>query len=266
MESATLRLPSRVPEAGEAIEQWAYVPSYLRREPCYLEVMIPARDEARRLPHALMCMIRYLEKQPYQSSLVVIDNGSVDRTVDLVGRMCSAAVPVHVIGCAQPGKGAAVRRGILTSRAHFLGYMDADLATPIETLDFVVPLLEGGCQAVVGSRRVGGATYAERQTGNRFLGSALFRKMARRILPEIADTQCGFKFFDGNLARSVAGRLQVEGFAFDVELLRAVGEMGVGVAEVPVVWSDQEGSTLHALRDGVRAAADVSRMARRRGY
>jgi dolichyl-phosphate beta-glucosyltransferase len=242
------------------------VPAYLRREPCYLEILIPAKDEARRLPHALLRMIRYLESQPYSSSLVVIDNGSVDRTVDLVGRLRSPSVAVQVIGCAQPGKGAAVRRGILTSRARFLGYKDADLATPIETLDFVVPLLEGGCQAVVGSRRVGGATYAQRQTGNRFVGSMLFRKMAHRILPGIADTQCGFKFFDGNLARTIAEQLHVEGFAFDVEFLRAVGEMGVGIAEIPVVWSEQEGSTLHALRDGTRAAADVLRMVHRRGY
>jgi hypothetical protein len=121
MESATLRLPSRGPDVGDTTGDWAYVPAYLRRAPCYLEIMIPALDEARRLPHALMRMIRYLEEQPYQSSLVVIDNGSVERTGDLVGRLGSDAVPAHVIGCAQPGKGAAVRRGIQTSRAHFLG-------------------------------------------------------------------------------------------------------------------------------------------------
>jgi dolichyl-phosphate beta-glucosyltransferase len=213
-----------------------------------------------------MRMIRYLEQQPYSSSLVVVDNGSVDRTVDLVRRLRSPSVAVDVIGCAQPGKGAAVRRGILTSRARFIGFKDADLATPIETLDFVIPLLEGGCQAVVGSRRVGGATYAERQSSNRFIGSLLFREIAHWILPGITDTQCGFKFFDGNLARTIAEQLHVEGFAFDVELLRAVGEMGVGIAEIPVVWSEQEGSTLHALKDGVRAAADVVRLAHRRGY
>ena len=266
MVSATVRIPGSGEAEPPATAEWAHVPTYLRRDACYLEILIPARDEARRLPHALMRMIRYLEAQPYSSSLVVIDNGSVDRTVDLVSRLHSPSVAIHVIGCAQPGKGAAVRRGILTSRARFIGYKDADLATPIETLDFVVPLLEGGCQAVVGSRRVGGATYAERQAGNRSVGSMLFRRMAHWILPGIADTQCGFKFFDGDLARSIAGQLHVEGFAFDVELLRAVGEMGVGIAEIPVVWSEQEGSTLHALRDGARAAADVVRLAHRRGY
>lgn len=261
--------PAGAPRPASPAEtpgSWPEIPPTLMRPPRYFEILIPARDEARRLPHALMRMIRYLEDQPYASSLVVIDNGSVNRTVDLVNRLGTPRVPVHLIGCAEPGKGAAVRRGILTSRARFLGYMDADLATPVEMLDYVVPLLEGGYQAVFGSRRIGGATLAEPQQGNRLVGGAVFRALARRILPDIADTQCGCKFFTGDLARAVISQLHVTGFAFDVELLRAVLAMDVNVAEVPVVWSDQPESTLRTLRDGVRAAADVYRLGRRNGY
>lgn len=127
-------------------------------------------------------------------------------------------------------------------------------------------MLEAGCRAVVGSRRVGGATLAEREPGQRLVGGMLFKAMAHRVLPGIADTQCGFKVFDGVLARAAASQLHLEGFAFDVELLRTISEMGVGIAEVPVVWSHQAGSTLHALRDGARAAADMFRLAHRRGY
>jgi dolichyl-phosphate beta-glucosyltransferase len=262
-------LPAGAPGDGAPVDTpglWPEIPPGLLRPSRYLEILIPARNEARRLPHALLRMIRYLADQPYPSSLVVIDNGSVDRTVDLVNRLGTAQVPVHLVGCAQPGKGAAVRRGILTSRARFLGYMDADLATPIETLDYVVPLLEGGYQAVFGSRRIGGATLAEPQPGNRLLGGAVFRALAHRILPGVADTQCGSKFFTGDLARAVIGQVKVTGFAFDVDLLRAVLAMDVKAAEIPVVWSDQPGSTLHALRDGVHAAADVFRMGLRSGY
>ena len=117
------------------------IPAVLLRAPCDLEVLIPARNEARRLPNTLERTVRYLEAQPYSSSVVVIDNGSVDQTADLAARNWSERVPVHLTGCARPGKGAAVRRGFLTSRARFIGYMDADLATPIETLDVVMPLL-----------------------------------------------------------------------------------------------------------------------------
>ena len=195
---------------------------------------------------------------------MVIDNGSVDQTVDLVTRMRSRCVAVRVIGCAHPGKGAAVRRGILSSRARFMGYMDADLATPIETLDLVLPLLEAGYQAVVGSRRVGGAALAERQPIQRLVGGMLFRAVARRVLPGIADTQCGFKFFCGALARSVAGDMLIDGFAFDVELLQKITRLGLPIKEIPVVWSDGQGSTMRALRDGARATADVIRLARRK--
>ena len=181
----------------------ANIPSVLLRAPCDLEVLIPARNEARRLPSTLERTVRYLEAQAYSSSVVVIDNGSVDQTADLTVRNWSERVPVHLAGCARPGKGAAVRRGFLTSRARFVGYMDADLATPIETLDVVMPLLRE-FPAVVGSRWVCGAVFAKRRPVHRSVGGIVFRAMARRVLPGIADTQCGFKFFDGDLARAIA--------------------------------------------------------------
>ena len=245
------------------IRQEANIPAALLRAFCHLEILIPARNEAKRLPHTLMQTVRYLEMQPYSSSVVVIDNGSVDQTSDLVARPWSDRVPVRLTGCAQPGKGAAVRRGFLTSRARFVGYMDADLATPIETLDIVMPMLEK-FQVVVGSRRIGGAALAKRQPLRRAVSGMVFRAMANHLLPDIADTQCGFKFFAGDLARTVARKLRIDGFAFDVELLRAIVEIGVPVKEIPVVWSDKDGSTLRALHDGARATADVLRLVRGR--
>lgn len=253
--------PVTVPSSSQSRELG--VPAVLLREPCYLEVLIPARNEARRLPRTLTRTIRYLEEQPYSSAVVVIDNGSVDQTTDLVARKWSDRVPVHLTGCARPGKGAAVRRGIITSRAHLIGYMDADLATPIETLDVVIPLLSD-CQAVVGSRRVSGASFAQRQPVHRNIGSMVFRIMAQQVLRGLADTQCGFKFFAGDLARTIARKLSIDGFAFDVEMLRAITEMGLPIKEVPVIWSDVKGSTLHALRDGTRAAVDLYHLSRKR--
>jgi glycosyltransferase involved in cell wall biosynthesis len=249
-----------VPVATGSAEERGF-PSFLLRESCHLEVLIPARNEARRLPKTLMRTVRYLEQQPYSSSVVIIDNGSVDHTADLASMVTSQRVPVLLTGCAQQGKGAAIRRGFLTSRARYVGYMDADLATPIETLDLVEPMLRHW-QAVVGSRRVGGAELAVRQPLHREFGGMIFRAMARQVLPGLADTQCGFKFFAGELARTVARDLTVDGFAFDVELLRAIVKLGVPVKEIAVVWSDEPGSTLRPFSDGVRTAADLLRLAR----
>jgi glycosyltransferase involved in cell wall biosynthesis len=221
---------------------------------------MPSLNEAQRLPDTLTRTVAYLEAQPYSSSIVVIDNGSVDRTVDVARNTPSSRVPVGVIGCAQRGKGAAVRRGIDTSRARFVGYMDADLATPIETLNVVMPLLEAGSQAVVGTRSMHGL-LARRQPF-RSAGALVFRAMAATLLHGIADTQCGFKFFAGDLVRAVARHLTIDGFAFDVELLCAITRQGIPVTEISVEWSDQEGSTLRLLSDGRRALADLLKLIR----
>src|ERR1700733_7626592 len=94
---------TRVPCITDAGEE-PYIPAVLLRASCHLEVLIPALDEARRLPHTLVRTVRYLEAQPYSSSVVVIDNGSVDQTADLVARIWSKRVPVYLTGCAQRGK------------------------------------------------------------------------------------------------------------------------------------------------------------------
>lgn len=255
-----------LPECAQiaaSLGQESGLPVAVLRASCDLEILIPSRNEAHRLPYTLMRTIEYLEAQPYSSSVVVIDNDSVDNTSDVVARKWSDRVRVVLTGCAQPGKGAAVRRGLLTSRARFVGYMDADLATPIETLDIVMPLLEE-FPVVVGSRWMDGAALARRQPTHRVVSGMMFRAMANRVLPGVTDTQCGFKFFAGDLARTVAWGLRIDGFAFDVELLRAIIDIGVPIKEIPVVWSNGEGSSLRALRDGTRAAADVFRMARGR--
>jgi len=254
--------PGSCPVNGKTARWEADIPTVLLRDPYYLEILIPARNEAKRLPHTLAQTIKYLEAQPYSSSVVVIDNGSVDNTADLVARIRSEVVPIHLTGCARPGKGAAVRRGILTSSAQFIGYMDADLATPIETLDIVVPLLSD-IPAIVGSRFAAGANLARRQPVHRTLGGMFFRAMAHRVLQGLADTQCGFKFFDGDLARTAARHLRIDGFAFDVELLWEISRLGATIKEIPVTWTDSEGSTLSPFRDGARAAADLHRLFRR---
>jgi hypothetical protein len=238
-------------------------PAVLRRDPCHLEILIPARNEAGRLPRTLDETVRYLERQPYDAAVVVIDNDSFDHTADIASWQRSSRVPVRVTGCARRGKGAAVRHGILGSRAEYVGYMDADLATPIETLDAALPLLLD-YDAVVASRWMPGATLARRQPIARSLGGVVFHTLAHLAVPELTDTQCGFKFFRGELAVRVARQLTIDGFAFDVEMLQAIRAHGGRITEVPVVWTDSTGSTLSPLRDGTRATADLYRLVRRK--
>jgi glycosyltransferase involved in cell wall biosynthesis len=229
----------------------------LARPPVDLEVIIPAFNEERRLPETVEATIDHLAGRRSSSAIVVVNNDSVDSTLEVLARFDSAKVPVYVIGCSDRGKGAAVRRGISTSLARFVGFIDADNATPIATLDLVMELLEAGYDAVIGSRRAPGARYAVVQPLGRRAGGAVFRKLERLILPGITDTQCGFKFFDGPLARAIVNRCRINGFAFDVEFLLHISRAGRSVVEVPVIWSDVPGSTFSARKHGLRTLVDL---------
>jgi dolichyl-phosphate beta-glucosyltransferase len=120
--------------------------------PLDLEVVIPAFNEAERLPRTISSTAEYLAAQPWRSRIVVVDNGSADRTAETARALATPDVPVRVIGCARPRKGAAVRRGLLRAEASYVGFFDADLATPVETLGPVMEHLRTGAAAVIGSR------------------------------------------------------------------------------------------------------------------
>lgn len=236
------------------------------RPPADLEVVVPAYNEENRIGETVRSVRRYLERQPYRGTVVVVDNGSADHTVDRVDENGGSAgtVPVRLINCGRRGKGAAVRHAVLTSRARFVGFCDADLATPVDALDTIWPLLNRGAPIVIGSRRAPGAAYVRPQPLLRRLGSLGFRLLARACAPSVADTQCGFKFFRSDVARSLFARARVDRFAFDLELLALAEESRLPVMEVPVHWSDGDRSTFRPLRDGPQAAVDAARVARRR--
>ncbi|MEU6881600.1 dolichyl-phosphate beta-glucosyltransferase [Streptomyces sp. NPDC046712] len=236
------------------------LPRWLTRSPVDLELIIPAFNEQRRLPSTIASTMDFLSSRPWSSAVVVVDNNSADGTLDALGSFADSPVGLHVIGCSHQGKGAAVRRGIVTSSARFIGFADADNATPIETLDRVMDLLRAGHGAVIASRHVPGAHLEVEQSVLRRGGGLLFRTLAHLTVPGIADTQCGFKFFSGPLIREIVRDCHIDGFAFDVELLAHVVRAGRDVVEVPVDWSDVPGSTFSARRDGLRSMADLLRI------
>ncbi|QKW09733.1 glycosyltransferase [Streptomyces sp. NA04227] len=234
--------------------------SVLTRPPVDLEVIFPAFNEEHRLPSTVSTAVDHLARCPWSSAVVVVDNDSGDRTHDVLDGYGAAGVEVYAIGCSDHGKGAAVRRGMATSSARFVGFADADNATPFDTVDQVMPLLRQGHAAVIASRRADGASYEIEQSALRRCGGWMFRALARLTVPDIADTQCGFKFFDGPLVREVIDDCRIDGFAFDVEILARLARRGHRATEVPVAWSDVPGSTFSARRDGLRSMADLIRI------
>jgi dolichyl-phosphate beta-glucosyltransferase len=232
------------------------------RAPVELEVIIPAYNESARLPETLRQSVAYLNERPWRSRIVVVDNGSADETAAdaRVAAVATDKVDVVVIGCSRAGKGAAVRRGLLTSTSPLVGFYDADLATPLETLEATVEALQAGADAVIASRHVPGASFVVPQRLRRRAGGDVFRLLAHKLVPGVADTQCGFKFFRREIVQTAIARVRTTGFAFDVELLAHVQRAGGKIVELPVAWTDAAGSTFHPIRDGLasfRAVFDL---------
>ena len=222
-----------------------------------IEIIVPARNEARRLPEGLSALCAKAATLPLRTSILVVDSASTDSTAQVVRQWPPGPVPVGLLRCDRPGKGIAVRAGLLATQAPFVGFCDADMATDLSALDVAVSFLAAGHPLVIGSRGVDGAVVEARSSTLRGAGAALFRTAARRILPETADTQCGFKFFAGPLARAAVRSLRTAGFAFDVELLAACLQLGATVTEIPVHWQDIAGSTFSVRRHSAAVFYDL---------
>ncbi|MDX6434787.1 MAG: hypothetical protein QOE54_7153 [Streptosporangiaceae bacterium] len=224
-----------------------------------LEIVVPAYNEATRLPGGLDLLTRKLVELEVPAAILVVDNASTDATPQIV-RDWSGPVPVRLLYCARRGKGAAVRTGLLASTAPYVGFCDADMATDLGALDEVLRLLGSGLHVVVGSRRHPGSLVRTNHNPLRRLGAITFNRLCRGLVGGITDTQCGFKFFAGPLARAAAADLRTPGFAFDVELLLHCRRHGAQLHDVPVRWQDVSGSTFSVRRHSVGCLRDLARI------
>lgn len=226
-----------------------------------LTVVVPAYNEERRLGPTLDAVCAHLRADPGRWGsweLIVVDDGSTDGTADAV-RAAAAREPrillVEADETGNRGKGHALRRGVIASRGARVLVTDADLATPIEELDRLDKRLSeepggpgesessGGLAAAIGSRAHPDSSIDVRQRRVREwlgrMGNQLIRAVA---VPGIRDTQCGFKLFDGDKARTAFADARLDGWGTDVEILQFFRRAGWRVAEVPVRWAHQEGS------------------------
>jgi glycosyltransferase involved in cell wall biosynthesis len=235
-----------------------------------LHIVIPAYNEEVRLPRTLRALRRYITlHRPLlgQVEVTVVDNASDDRTADVARAASSAALPVRVVACGIRGKGAAVRVGLLaaTERAgsaqDLVCFMDADGATDLAALAVAVQRAGLGADVVIGSRRLPDSDTEVRHCLTRSRGAACYRQVARRLLPDVADTQCGFKVLRADVARTAAEGLVTRGFSFDVELLVRLRRAGAQIVEIPVNWVDVPGSTFVPLRHGARSFLDLAAIA-----
>jgi dolichyl-phosphate beta-glucosyltransferase len=228
-----------------------------------LSVIIPAYNEAKRLPRTLDGVRAYFGDAAIE--VIVVDDGSSDATMEV-----AASYPWVTALRYEPnrGKGHAVRYGILRATGDRVLFMDADLATPMEELKKLAAALDAdpSCGVAIGSRPLQGSELLVRQPLFRELAGRLFNKCVQLLAtPGINDTQCGFKLFPRDAAQQIFSRCQLDGFSFDVELLFLARRLGYSIAEVPVRWAHQEGAAAFAtrgayLRHGLRMLRDAARL------
>jgi len=222
-------------------------------------VVIPAYNEALRLPPFLDTVVAYFEGRDEPYEVVVVDDGSRDGTSAVVEARRYPSVRI-LRRERNAGKGAAVRTGMLSARGAYRLFADADGATPIHELKRLEPLLVGGAEVAIGSRvlRDPGVSVAARR--HRVLAGRVFNWLVARLgLEGVSDSQCGFKAFTGPAAERLFQALSTRGFAFDVELLLLARAAGYRIVEVPVNWADQSGSKVGVLRHGPGMLGEILR-------
>lgn len=203
----------------------------------YLSVIIPAYNEAKRLPLALVDIDKHLKKADFSYEIIVVDNNSTDATPAIVKRFSHLIENLKLTECRIPGKGAAVKKGMFEAKGKIRLFTDADNSTSIDQFNKMVPYFNEGYQAVIGSRDIEGARLVPPQPWHKRIAGNLGNLFIQFVLlPGIWDTQCGFKAFTEEAAEKIFPLIKISRWGFDVEILALAKKFGYKIKEVPVVW------------------------------
>jgi dolichyl-phosphate beta-glucosyltransferase len=221
-----------------------------------LSIVIPAFNESRRLGPTLRRVVDYLRQSGSRYEVLVVDDGSTDGTSEVAREFASEGVRV-LRQEVNRGKGAVLKAGVLESRGREVLLSDADLSTPIEDIERLRPHL-AEAELVLGSRAVEGSEIEQHQPFYREMMGRTFNFIIQLVgVRGLRDTQCGFKLLDGDVARKLFAELQIQRFAYDVELVWLARRHGYRIAEVGVRWKDSPSSKVNPLTDSFRMLLDV---------
>lgn len=226
-----------------------------------LSVVIPAYNEEDRVARTLQAVQVYASQALDDFEILVVNDGSRDRTADVVRAFAAQHPQVRLLeNDRNRGKGFTVRRGALAARHPFVLFTDADNSTPIEELAKLAPFATARSM-VIASRALSDSRMEVPQPWYRKVMGHTFRTIVQGlVVPGIQDTQCGFKLFGREVVQAVFPAMQVEGFAFDVEVIARALRLGFEVREVAVLWYDDPASRVSPVRDSARMFRDVLRI------
>ena len=210
-------------------------------EKIYLSIIIPAYNEEKTISNTLLDIDNYLSKQDFSSEIVVVSDGSKDKTVQVVNNLTKLIKNLRLIDNQENhGKGWVVRQGMLEAKGKYRLFMDADNATTVDHFDKIRPFLNKGYEIVIGSREKKDAkgakqavsqSFIKRQLGN--MGNLLIQLLA---VSGIWDTQCGFKVFRADVAENIFKRCKMDRWALDIEALALARKFDYKIGIIPVYW------------------------------
>lgn len=216
----------------------------------YVSLIIPAFNEEARIGSSLHRIMGFLRSQPFASEILIVDDGSKDRTVEVVQKIAGGGDSVQILSTQHLGKGGAVRAGMLQGRGEYLFFSDADLSVPIETLSAFLAQLENGCDVTIGTRQKQGARIELHQPFYREFMGKVFTWLSNWILDlRVSDFTCGFKGFRRAVAQDLFSRQRLKNWSFDAEILYLAQRRGYQIREIPVAWRDDRASKVRLWRD-----------------
>lgn len=223
----------------------------------FLSIIIPAHNEERRLPSAFEKIDSFLKKQRYTYEVVVVENGSHDKTSEITRNFAKNHKYIKLLEVKTRGKGLAVKQGMLAAKGQFRFICDADLSMPIEEIVKFLPPNVKDEDVIIGVREGTGAKRIGEPWKRHFMGRVFNLIIKLTILPEFEDTQCGFKMFTAEAAEKLFSIQKLNGIGFDIELIYLAKKFGYKIKEVPITWYYNADSRMKLVQDSLKALVEI---------
>lgn len=227
-----------------------------------LSVIVPCYKEESRFKAGFEHYYSYLSKHKYPWELIFVNDGSKDKTLELMRQYAKAGKNIKIVTYAKNrGKGYAICQGIKVAKGQYVLFTDLDHSVPVDTIDSFYPFFEKGFDIVIGSRRVEGSKILVHQNFMReFLGRGFTLLVRFLIDAKIRDATCGFKAFDNIVAKKIFDKITIYDWTFDAEIIFLCKKLGYKIAQVPVSWSDVHGTKVNLKRDVVRSLVGLAKI------
>lgn len=223
-----------------------------------ISIIIPVYNEEKRVYKAVNALNKYLPRQKFKSEVLFVNDGSTDKTLPKVRKSKCNFIYKIISYKTNQGKGYAIRKGVLEAKGDYILFMDADMSTPIESLDDFLPHIYKKIPVIIGTRHTKRAEVLVRQNMMRENMGKAYTLLANLILGSgVSDFTCGFKCFSKSSAKNIFTNLKIKRWSFDAEVIFLAYRLQFRIKEVPVVWMNDSNSKVNLWRDIIGSFFDL---------